>query len=179
VTLLFKKIYPKSLISAGSISPDSTFKSHFRLEFKREGYFHFAIYVGRTHVDGMADPMPCVVHILNNTGSQSGSLSGGKSQRAGGWRRGNKDVVMEALWGVWGSSSRCRIDNSLDTRCAPFPRNVIKKRAMDLAEGREDYPPYHLADNNCEHFASWVRNGVKTSQQVDTGTKKSYRRMPI
>jgi hypothetical protein len=156
---------------ARSILLDSTFKSHFRLEFKREGYCHFAIYFGRIHVDGMDVPMPCVVHILNNTGSQSGSFSGVKTQRVGGWRRCNKDVVMEALWGVWGSS-RCRIDNSLDTDHAPYPKHVVRKRALDLAEGQEDYPPYHLSYNNCEHFASWVRNGVKTSQQVDTGTKK-------
>ena len=142
----------------------------FRLEFKREGYCHFAVYVGRTHLDGMADPMPCVVHILNNNGSQSGGLFGGKSQRAAG-RRGNKDVVMEALLDVW-ESSQCRIDNSLDTRHAPFPKEEIKKRALDLAVGREDYPPYNLADNNCEHFASWVRNGVKISKQVvKTGTE--------
>ncbi len=78
---------------------------------------------------------------------------------------------MEALLDVW-ESSQCRIDNSLDTRHAPFPKEEIKKRALDLAVGREDYPPYNLADNNCEHFASWVRNGVKISKQVvKTGTE--------
>ncbi len=144
--------------------------SLFRLKFERGGYCHFAIYVGKIHVDGMADPMPCVVHILNNNGSQSGGLSGVKSQRAGGWRGGNKDVVVEFLWDVW-DSSECMIDNSLDTDHEPYPKYVVRKRALDLAEGQEDYPPYHLLDNNCEHFASWVRNGFKTSRQVETGTK--------
>jgi hypothetical protein len=144
--------------------------SLFRLKFERKGYCHFAIYVGKIHVEGMDVPMPCVVHILNNTGSQSGSFSGVKTQRVGGLRGGNKDVVMEFLWDVW-DSSECSIDNSLDTDHEPFPRDVIKKRAMDLAEGHKAYPPYDLVDNNCEHFASWVRNGVKTSRQVETGTK--------
>ncbi len=80
-------------------------------------------------------------------------------------------MVMDALLDVW-ESSQCRIDNSLDTRHAPFPKEEIKERALKLAEGMEDYPPYNLADNNCEHFASWVRNGVKISKQViNTGTE--------
>ncbi len=74
-------------------------------------------------------------------------------------------MVMDALLDVW-ESCQCRIDNSLDTRHAPFPKEEIRKRALALAEGLEDYPPYNLADNNCEHFASWVRNGVKISKQV-------------
>jgi len=90
-----------------------------------------------------------------------------------GGRGGNKDVVREPLLDVW-SGSRCRIDNSLDQRYPPFTKEEIKQRALDLAEGREDYPPYHLADNNCEHFASWVRNGFKFSKQVvETGGNKT------
>ena len=45
-----------------------------------------------------------------------------KKQEGGG---GNKDVVMQALADVWGSS-QCKIDNSLDTRHPPFPKEEIK-----------------------------------------------------
>jgi hypothetical protein len=75
-------------------------------------------------------------------------------------------VNLEPLLNVW-DSSPCRIDNSLDTDHPPFSQEEIKRRALDVVEGREDYPRYNLVNNNCEHFASWVRNGVKISKQVD------------
>jgi hypothetical protein len=35
-----------------------------------------------------------------------------------------------------------------------------------LGEDRQSYTPYNVVTNNCEHFASWARNGWALSAQV-------------
>jgi hypothetical protein len=91
------------------------------------------------------------------------------------WRGSVKDgkmgVDVESLESVW-LDSKCRIDNSLDARHPPQRKGEeIKELALKYAKREKDFGPYDLENNNCEHFASWVRNGKMCSQQV-TNTKQ-------
>uniref|UniRef100_A0A2C9M771 LRAT domain-containing protein n=1 Tax=Biomphalaria glabrata TaxID=6526 RepID=A0A2C9M771_BIOGL len=64
----------------------------------------------------------------------------------------------------------CLVNNSLDTVCPPFERDLIVKRANDEI----DYPDtngYNIISNNCEHFVNRCRYGYQSyaiwsSQQV-------------
>merc|ERR1719167_1395353 len=81
------------------------------------------------------------------------------------------DVCMEPLRTVW-ASSRVRINNSLDNSTPAYPSITVVKRAMDVVfgEDRQALTPYNVVTNNCEHFASWARNGWAFSNQVKTIT---------
>ncbi len=81
-------------------------------------------------------------------------------------------VEVESLESVW-LDSKCRIDNSLDARHPPQRKGEeIKELALKYAKREKDFEHYDLAENNCEPFASWVRNGKMCSQQV-TNTKRN------
>ena len=76
-------------------------------------------------------------------------------------------VVVEGLRAVW-TSSRARINNSVDRVAAPLPGATVVQRAVAAAHGEDGqaYSQYNLLTNNCEHFASWARNGNGRSWQV-------------
>ncbi|KAI8778921.1 HRAS suppressor 2, partial [Biomphalaria glabrata] len=55
----------------------------------------------------------------------------------------------------------CIVNNSLDTVCPPFERDLIVKRANDEI----DYPDaigYNIISNNCEHFVNRCRYGYQS-----------------
>ena len=76
-------------------------------------------------------------------------------------------VVVEGLRAVW-TTSRARINNSVDRVAAPLPGAAVVQRAVAAAHGEDGqaYSQYNLLTNNCEHFASWARNGNGRSWQV-------------
>ncbi len=57
----------------------------------------------------------------------------------------------------------------------PYDQNEIVQRCLDLVYGQQStnrFTPYNLLTNNCEHFATWARNGWAVSRQVmRIGTK--------
>jgi hypothetical protein len=59
--------------------------------------------------------------------------------------------------------TRIRIENGTWNGIQPLPVPEIIKRALSRV-GTKDY---HLAFNNCEHFARWCRYGEIMSQQAD------------
>ena len=53
-------------------------------------------------------------------------------------------------------------------RQAGYPVCSVVERALCVVHGedRQSYTPYNVLTNNCEHFASWCRNGWSVSGQV-------------
>jgi len=133
------------------------------VEFQREGYQHWAVYVGRHAVestDGLFPVLPCLVHRVS-PGDLPGRMSGnpvGSLQTA---------VEVQALQEVW-ATSPARVNNNLDRKVAPLPAHTVVQRAVGAAYGEDGqaYSRYHLISNNCEHFASWARTGRVLSEQV-------------
>ena len=133
------------------------------VEFQREGYQHWAVYVGRHAVestDGLFPVLPCLVHRVS-PGDLPGRMSGnpvGSLQTA---------VEVQALQEVW-ATSPARVNNNLDRKVAPLPAHTVVQRAVGAAYGEDGqaYSRYHLISNNCEHFASWARSGWSVSCQV-------------
>jgi len=142
------------------------------LEFQREGYCHWAVYIGKHALQAPGDDddileVPCVVHRANPTDSENieNMLSSSRSLAKG--VHGIGAVVKEPLRDVW-SRSRARVNNGMDTSLTPFPSHQVVKRALAVAHGEtvESYSAYNVFSNNCEHFASWARCGWSISCQV-------------
>jgi len=137
------------------------------MEFQREGYQHWAVYVGRHAVesaDGLFPVLPCLVHRVS-PGDVPGRMSSnpvGSLQTA---------VEVRALQEVW-ATSLARVNNSLDRKVAPLPAHTVVQRAVGAAYGEngQAYSRYHLISNNCEHFACWARCGRVVSEQVGRRT---------
>ena len=150
------------------------------LEFDRGGYCHWVVYVGvlpsindDIDDDDMIIYEHTIVHRANPTdapnrattffSSSSSSLSKGN---------GTGDIISEPLNDVWPVNGRMRINNGLDTEMPPFETETeIVDRAFAFLRGeggREGLMlrAYNVASNNCEHFATWTRNGWATSEQV-------------
>ncbi|XP_066299033.1 uncharacterized protein [Branchiostoma lanceolatum] len=70
-------------------------------------------------------------------------------------------VQKDRFWDVVGDSL-AKINNYLDGEMNVLPREEIVKRARSKLGEME----YNLVSYNCEHFATWCRNGVARSQQV-------------
>ena len=51
---------------------------------------------------------------------------------------------------------------------------LVVERLMNVLEGEDSmsFTPYNVMTNNCEHFASWARNGWVYSHQVVDVAKK-------
>ncbi|XP_067655805.1 phospholipase A and acyltransferase 4-like [Haliotis asinina] len=98
------------------------------LKFQRDGFFHFAVYIG----DGM------VVHQTKDEGVLKQRL---------------RDVIQQCSF---------YIDNSLDIDIRPKSIPQIVKDALSKV-GRQGY---NLFSSNCEHFATWCRNGTASCKQV-------------
>jgi len=152
-----------------------------RLEMKREGYCHWAIFVGEQFipVEDQDPPqllcLPCVAHRANPTDNpdnfNSGFSSSSRSVSKGAYGIG--DVCLEPLRDVW-SRSKIRINNGLDNDTEPFPARIVVERVMNVVTGgdRQAFTAYNVVTNNCEHFASWARNGWALSYQVKSATTK-------
>jgi len=144
------------------------------IEFKRDGYCHWSVYVGEhplgepSNRQEIIPLLPCIVHRANPTDNPEhtrGMFSASKSLRKGVYGIG--DVVVEPLRDVW-QRSEARINNSMDNSSTPYPSQKIVERAMSvvLGQDRQSYTPYNVVTNNCEHFACWCRSGWSVSSQV-------------
>jgi len=140
------------------------------VEFDREVYCHWAVYVGRFGEEGH-----CVVHRANPTGEGSIELSSaslGSGDNGDGGR-----VLIEPLGSVW-ASSPARINNSRDVQLPPFHSKQVVQRALSSVEGLDRGSAagggggYNVVTNNCEHFASWARNDWALSGQVVKAASK-------
>eukprot|EP00088_Acartia_fossae_P057287 TRINITY_DN6683_c0_g1_i2.p1 TRINITY_DN6683_c0_g1~~TRINITY_DN6683_c0_g1_i2.p1 ORF type:complete len:236 (-),score=54.96 TRINITY_DN6683_c0_g1_i2:445-1152(-) len=157
-----------------------------RLEFKRNGYCHWAVFVGIQYVvleeDGPHVLLPCIVH--RNNPADDPALTGGGAGQPGAVANlfsgfssstrlsskgayGIGDVCLEPLREAWGES-KIRINNSLDHTKKPLSSHKVVERLMSVLDGKGSMSktPYNVATNNCEHFASWARNDWALSTQV-------------
>ena len=146
-------------------------------EFFDVGFEHWAVYVGRVGVaderlgiwrwirdgDDRDAAVECVVHLW-------GAPSGGEGEDGGGNRDmdANAACVLSPLADV-GEDPRCG-NARYDATHAPLRIGDIVDRcrlAVDQGfyEGR--YGAYCVRANNCEHFATWARYGVRFSQQIE------------
>ena len=61
-----------------------------------------------------------------------------------------------------------RINNRLDEEVSPYDKQTICDRAVAAVGNQGGINRYYnLLTNNCEHFATWIRNGWAISEQVD------------
>jgi len=150
------------------------------VEFEREGYQHWAVYIGEhalaegTEEEDFVTVLPCVVHRANptdNPNNLGGMFGSSRSLTKGAYGIG--DVVVEPLRGVW-MDSGARINNSMDSGQEPFPGQQVVERALGVVHGeeRQAYTPYNVVTNNCEHFAHWCRHGWSISCQVARKTEQ-------
>jgi len=154
-----------------------------RLEMKRQGYCHWAVFVGVQYVvlddDAPHVLVPCVVH-RNNPADDPSLIAGSGFMRFSSSNRmsskgayGIGDVCLEPLRDVWGQS-QIRINNKLDHTLDPLPSRQVVERLMNVLEGEDSmsFTAYNVVTNNCEHFASWARNCWAHSRQVADITNK-------
>ena len=52
-------------------------------------------------------------------------------------------------------------------RPKPLKQEEVVKRASEVFETLTDFGGYHVKRNNCEHFATYCKYGVRFSLQVD------------
>jgi len=122
------------------------------LEFDREVYCHWAVYVGRR-----GEEEHCVVHRANPRAEGSIKLS---SASVGSGSGEGGRVLIEPLGAVWGES-RARINNSRDAQLPPLTSEQVIEKALTSVEGFESKSEgYNVVTNNCEHFASWARSDL-------------------
>ncbi|XP_059711456.1 phospholipase A and acyltransferase 1-like [Haemorhous mexicanus] len=116
------------------------------IEIDRPGYQHWALYVG----DGY------VIHVTDE-GASSISLSSSSihAKRAKVKKQLLKVVVENHNW---------RVNNKYDCSFTPFPVKEIIRRAEQRI-GME--VQYNVLTNNCEHFVTELRYGVRVSEQVE------------
>jgi len=135
------------------------------LEFDREVYCHWAVYVGQ-----IGDEEHCVVHRANPTAEGSMKMSSASVGSGGAGEEGR--VLIEPLRSVWGES-RARINNSRDVQLPPFTSKQVVERALNSVEGFDGSSGgYNVVTKNCEHFASWARNDWALSGQVVKAASK-------
>jgi len=146
-------------------------------EFFDVGFEHWAVYVGRVGVaddalgiwrwmrdgDDVDAAVECVVHLWG--APEGGEDEGGERNRD---MDANAACVLSPLADV-GEDPRCG-NERFDATHAPLRIGEIVDRcrlAVDQGfyEGR--YGAYCVRANNCEHFATWARYGVRFSQQIE------------
>jgi len=128
------------------------------IEFDRGIYSHWAVYVGLQDHDGRE--VHCVVHRSNNELESVSHVSAKGKNRIG-------EVDLEPLEDVW-NMSLVRLNNSKDADHPPLDAEQVVARALASYDKRTGISrePYNLGKNNCEHFATWTRNGTAQSDQV-------------
>lgn len=98
------------------------------VEFKREAYCHWAVYIGDHTLPSLNTAgddedflvLPCVVHRANPTDSENIQAMFSTSRSLAKGVHGIGAVVKEPLRDVW-SRSEARINNGMDTTVTPFP----------------------------------------------------------
>ena len=108
------------------------------IEFKRDGYCHWSVYVGEhplgepSNRQEIIPLLPCIVHRANPTDNPEhtrGMFSASKSLRKGVYGIG--DVVVEPLRDVW-QRSEARINNSMDNSTTPYPSQKSKSFCFNV-----------------------------------------------
>ena len=123
------------------------------VEFPGPIYSHWAVYIGGCEV----------VHLsgINRSRTAADSPSSGVFTISG-IAYTNAHVKRENFW-IVASESKVEKNNGKDRAKRPFSSKVIKERALS----KKGQIFYSVLLNNCEHFATWCRYGIKESKQVD------------
>ena len=96
------------------------------VEFQREGYCHWAVFIGdhALHQSPEDDDdilvVPCVVHRANPTDSETMQNMFSTSRSVAKGVHGIGAVVKEPLRDVW-KRSKARVNNGMDNSLSPFP----------------------------------------------------------
>ncbi|KAK7093759.1 phospholipase A and acyltransferase 3-like [Littorina saxatilis] len=124
------------------------------IEFPREYYSHWAVYIGDKKV----------VHLAGDENDGiNGQIDADKLMTISGQRFGKALVKVENFWNVV-DGSRARKNNNKDGKHPPLSKQEIVENALSKI-GRIGY---NVLFDNCEHFAKWCRYGLNKSDQVDT-----------
>ncbi|XP_005988962.1 phospholipase A and acyltransferase 4-like [Latimeria chalumnae] len=115
------------------------------IEFDRNGYKHWAVYVGQGYV----------VHLTGNLFSSSGGWSSSsQTSQAQVKKERLQDVVV---------NSRYRVKNKYDNLLSPKSPAIIVQDAESYVGMKVSY---NILRTNCEHFATYLRYGRWVSMQV-------------
>jgi len=150
------------------------------LEFRRRGFSHWAIYIGEEFYEGQKHH--CVIHrslppenednhakcLLKLTSRSIRSCESVSDDRIG-------SIQIDSIEAALGRDPAdvVAINNELDRRWQPFPPEEIIARARRLMYlDADNLDPYNLVTNNCEHFATRCRYGIKYSRQIRKGIAK-------
>ncbi|XP_018420767.1 PREDICTED: HRAS-like suppressor 2 [Nanorana parkeri] len=118
------------------------------IEFMRDFYQHWGVYVGGGYV----------VHLTDQDGWSSISSALGETAVV------RKDRLETVAYGC-----NYKVNNKYDSKHSPFPSRKIVNAALGEVGKKMNYS---LTSSNCEHFATFLRYGIEFSDQVDTA--KTY-----
>ncbi|XP_063800959.1 phospholipase A and acyltransferase 3-like [Pseudophryne corroboree] len=113
------------------------------IEFFRPVYQHWGVYVGQGYV----------VHLTDQDGWISISSAFGE-----------KAVVRKDHIDTVAAGCIYRVNNKYDKKRSPYPPGKVVKAALEQVGEQLDYS---VTSANCEHFATELRYGNRSSQQVD------------
>lgn len=113
------------------------------IEFHRNLYQHWGVYVGNGYV----------VHLTDQEGWSSLSSALGEKAVV------RKDPIDKVAYG-----STYEVNNKYDSKCSPFPSSKIVNAALREVGKTMNYS---VTSSNCEHFATKLRYGVEFCDQVD------------
>ncbi|KAM5138436.1 phospholipase A and acyltransferase 3-like [Mantella aurantiaca] len=113
------------------------------IEFHRNLYQHWGVYVGNGYV----------VHLTDQEGWSS------ISSAFGGIAVVRKDRLETVAYGY-----NYEVNNKYDSKCSPYPPGKIVNMALREV-GKTMH--YSVTSANCEHFATNLRYGNEYSDQVD------------
>ncbi|MEQ2268642.1 hypothetical protein XENORESO_008711 [Xenotaenia resolanae] len=110
---------------------------------RSEFYSHWAVYIGNGYI----------VHFV--TEAVNSGFSTVPSENGSVRKELLTDVLNDCNW---------RVNNYLDKKYTPRPRDTIVKKACSLVGSSLTYS---LTDYNCEHFATEQRYDIAVSMQVE------------
>mmetsp|Transcript_8616 Transcript_8616/g.16318 ORF Transcript_8616/g.16318 Transcript_8616/m.16318 type:complete len:326 (+) Transcript_8616:584-1561(+) len=135
------------------------------LRFNRGLYSHWAVYIGMNH-------LCCAQHAQCGCSYIPSQHEAGVIHFSGIGSDIDQSANVVCLPLIQVKSHwDAEVANLWDGEYTPSPLNDILGRAA-LVIGT-DFGGYNLVSNNCEHFASWLRYGVKLCKQVDTAVFNS------
>ncbi|PVD22498.1 hypothetical protein C0Q70_18312 [Pomacea canaliculata] len=132
------------------------------VEFPRENYSHFGIYVGDGNViHALAeDTIIAVCGKALSRVSYASSSSSGITMKT--FIKGT--VIQQNFFDV-AKKSVAKKNNLLDGKIKPLSPKKIVEKAKSMMEKSCDYD---LLKTNCEHFATWCRYGIGYSKQTNS-----------
>ena len=95
-------------------------------------------------------------------GSAISSASASNDSEAKG-AKGNAAVKVEKLANY---ERKIRVNNEKDKSCIVLAIEMITENMRQVLENPNLVGQYNLIKNNCEHFANFIRYGLKESDQV-------------